>query len=244
LRLPHRFRHYVPMPAQIGTLNENPLHAALKEWYTEPGDLTEVPVDGFVVDIVRGGLLVEIQTANFSAIGRKLAGLAACHRVRLVYPIAVEKWIVRLDRAGAVLGRRRSPKRGAVEHLFEELVRIPRLPADPNFSLDVLLTREEELRRHEVDRTGRSRRAWRRKGWVICERRLIEVAGRRLFRTPADLAALLPEGLPEPFTTVEIAEAGGHPRWLAQKMAYCLRHMGAILQEGKRGNALLYRRAA
>jgi len=224
--------------SHIGTLNENPLHSALKEWYAEPGDSLEVPVDGFVVDIVRGELLIEVQTANFSAIGRKLAGLAAGHRVRLVYPIPLQKWIVRLDAEGETIGRRRSPKRGAVEDVFQELVRIPHLLADPNCSLDVLLTREEEVRRYQEGR------AWRRKGWVVCERRLLEVAGHRIFRTPADLAALLPDELPDPFTTADVAQAGGHPRWLAQKMAYCLRKLGAIRQEGKSGNALLYRRAA
>ena len=228
----------MPSAPHIGTLNENPLHCALKEWYAEPSDRLEVPVDGFVVDIVRAGLLIEVQTANFSAIGRKLAGLAASHRVRLVYPIPLEKWIVRVDSEGARLSRRRSPKRGSVEDVFGELVRIPRLLADPNFSLDVLLTREEEVRRYEEGR------AWRRKGWVICERRLVEVAGHRLFRTPADLAALLPDELPDPFTTADVAAAGGRPRWLAQKMAYCLRKMGAVRECGKRGNALLYRRAA
>ena len=57
---------------QIGTLNENPLHAALKAWYARPGDRIEVPVDGFIVDIVRDDLLVEIQTGNFSAVKEKL----------------------------------------------------------------------------------------------------------------------------------------------------------------------------
>jgi hypothetical protein len=154
-------QHHVSMsdaaPNQIGTLNENPLHAALKEWYAEPGDRFEVPVDGFVVDIVRGELLVEVQTANFSAIGRKLAALAAQHPVRLVYPVPLEKWIVRLDGDGGRLGRRKSPKRGAVEGVFEELVRIPHLLANENFSLDVLLTREEEVRRLQA-RPG----SWRR----------------------------------------------------------------------------------
>jgi hypothetical protein len=83
-------------------------------------------------------------------------------------------------------------------------------------------------------------RAWRRKGWVICERRLIEVVGHCLFCTPADLVALLPAELPDPFTTADVASAGSHPRWLAQKMAYCLRKMGAIREAGKRGNAILY----
>ncbi|MHC4563962.1 MAG: hypothetical protein ACYS8X_14490, partial [Planctomycetota bacterium] len=56
----------------IGTLNEKPLHAALKDYYAEPKDRLEVEVDGFYVDLVRGDQLVEFQTAGFSAIRRKL----------------------------------------------------------------------------------------------------------------------------------------------------------------------------
>jgi hypothetical protein len=37
-----------------------------------------------------------------------------------------------------------------------------------------------------------------------------------------------------------LASAIEQPHWLAQKMAYCLRHMGAIQVKGKKGNALLY----
>ena len=86
-------------------------------------------------------------------------------------------------------------------------------------------------------------RVWRRKGWVLQERRLLQVVGGRLFETPADLGALLPAALPEPFSTADLAAASAHPRRLAQKMAYCLREMGAIKAVGKRGNAILYTRA-
>ena len=221
----------------IGTLNESPLHAALKEWYAQPDDRFEVPVDGFVVDIVRGDLLVEVQTGSFSGIKRKLAVLAARHPVRLVYPVAREKWIVKLAGDGhSQLGRRKSPKRGAVEHVFKELVSFPQLLSDPNFSLDVLLIQEEEFRRYD------GKRGWRRRGWVTHERQLLEVVGRRLFETPADMGALLPSSLTEPFTTAELSAAIARPRWLAQKMAYCLREMGVIAPVGKRGKAILYTR--
>jgi hypothetical protein len=220
---------------EIGTLNEKPLHAALKKWYARPDDRFEVPVDGFVVDIVRGDLLVEVQTGSFSGIKRKLAVLAAHHPVRLVYPVAREKWIVKLAKDGhGRLNRRKSPKRGAFEHVFVELVSFPQLLSDPNFSLDVLLIQEEESRRYD------GKRGWRRGGWVTHERRLLEVVGRRLFETPADMRALLPNALDEPFTTSELAAAIARPRRLAQKMAYCLREMGVIAPVGKRGNAILY----
>jgi hypothetical protein len=47
--------------------------------------------------------------------------------------------------------------------------------------------------------------------------------------------------LGESFTTEEIARLAPMPRWLAQKMAYCLRKTGAIEPHGKRGNSWLYR---
>ena len=223
---------------KISTLNERALHAALKEWYARPGDQCEVYVDGFLVDIARDDRLVEIQTRNFAQIKRKLAALAERHRVRLVYPIAEEKWIVRESRDGRKrLSRRKSPKRGVVEHVFRELVSAPALLAMPHFSLEVLLIREEEVRRQGIAR------AWRRGGWATCERRLLEVVDRRVFETRHDLAALVPDGLAEPFTTADLASAIGQPRPVAQQMAYCLREMGALRVTGKRRNALLYVRA-
>ncbi|MCS6910269.1 MAG: hypothetical protein NZM11_06845 [Anaerolineales bacterium] len=115
----------------IGTLRESHLHAALKQYYAQPGDVFESPVAGFVADIVRGNLVIEIQTANFSPLKRKLPQLLQTHRLRLVHPIAVEKWIVRMDAAGRALSRRKSPRRGCLEHIFLELVSLPELAANP-----------------------------------------------------------------------------------------------------------------
>jgi len=219
----------------IGTLSEKSLHAALKDWYAKPGDRFEENVDGFHIDIVRHDLLIEIQTANFSSLKRKLATLTERHRVRLVFPIALEKWIVRMGGDGmTLLGRRKSPKRGLIYHLFKELVSIPELIKKRNFSVEVLLIREEEIRHDD----GRGR--WRRKGWSIVDHRLIEVVNRQVFTTPSDFLALIPNGLPERFSTSDLAEDLGQPRRLAQKMAYCLRNMGSIEVVGKKGNLLLY----
>jgi hypothetical protein len=219
----------------VGLLNEKSLHASLKAWYAQPGDSFEVNVDGSVIDIVRGELLVEIQTRGFSALKRKLEKLVTNHVVRLVYPIAAEKWIVRLsDDRAMELGRRKSPKHGAMTELFRELVSFPHLISHPNFSLEVLLIQEEEVRQQGLARN------WRRRGWGTVERRLVQVMDRRLFAAPADLAALLPTTLNEPFTTIGLADAIDQPRWLAQKMVYCLRSMGVIAEAGKQGKATRY----
>jgi hypothetical protein len=220
----------------IGTLRERPLHASLKQWYALPGDLTEVPVDGFVIDLVRGGLLIEIQTSGFSSLKRKVTSLLELgHRVRVVRPIPVDKWIVKLDPDGTVLSRRRSPRHGKPTDIFSDLVSLPEILAHPRFEVDVLLTIEEELRSHMPGR------AWRRGGWVVVECRLVEVVGSVLLANAGDLTGLLPDGLPETFTTADLAERLGSPRRAAQQMAYCLRRIGALVVVGKRDKSLEYR---
>jgi hypothetical protein len=223
--------------AGINTYNERSLHAAVKRWISQPGDLLEFLVDGYFIDVVQGDLLIEVQTANFGAIRDKLTDLCCRHPVRLVHPIAAEKWIV--TRAADGIGpekRRKSPRRGRVEDLFREMVHLPALMKDENFSLEVLLTREEEVRRPAPPR-GR----WR-KGWVREERRLVEVLDRHVFRTPADLGALLPPNLVDPLTSRDVADISGWPVWLAQKLVYSLREMGVFRPAGKRGRAVLYTR--
>jgi hypothetical protein len=220
----------------IGTLREKPLHAALKRWYARDGDLVEQPVDRFVIDLVRDDLLIEVQTRGFSSMKRKVVALLELgHRLRIVHPIAVDRWIVKIDDNGEVLSRRRSPRHGTAIDVFGELVSFPGLMATNRLEVHVVLTAEEELRRHTP---GRS---WRRKGWSVVERRLVEVRAAQLLRTVDDLAALLPEGLPGTFTTADLAEQLAQPRRSAQQMAYCLRHVGAIHAVGKRGHAVEYR---
>ncbi|HHX42965.1 MAG TPA: hypothetical protein GX714_03115, partial [Chloroflexi bacterium] len=130
---------------------------------------------------------------------------------------------------------RKSPKRGRVEEVFAELVRFPALIHHPHFALEVLLTREEEVRCDD------GQGSWRRQGWSIVDRRLLGVDARIRLDSAADLCALLPTDLPQPFTTQDLATALGIRRRLAQQMAYCLREMGAIAVVGRKGRAWLYR---
>jgi hypothetical protein len=226
------------MKRALSTYNESALHATLKQWAAGPGASFEVEVDGYVVDVVRAsGQLVEVQTANFGAIRDKLRALAEKYQLHIVYPIAFQKWIIRRNPDGnGILGRRRSPRKGAVCHLFYELVRVPHLLAEPNITLEVVLTEEEEYRYYGQTR----RRRWR---WLADDRRLIRVVEQHHFAGPSDLASLLPPSLPDFFTTADLAAALNQKRPLAQKMVYCLRKLGQLEPAGKAGNAILYRRS-
>jgi hypothetical protein len=212
------------------------LHAQLKEWYRRPGDRVEVLVDGFVVDLVRGDLLVEIQTGGFAPLRRKLELLLPRHRVSLVAPVPLVRRIIRLSDQGELLSARRSPRRGRLEDVFSRLVSVASLFGCPRFELEVLLTEQEELR---VYRPGR---AYRRHGWVVVGRRLVSVERRVRIASPDDAAGLLPPGLPERFDSAQLAEAAAIERRLAQQMTYCLRAMGVLQTTGKRGNTVIHRR--
>lgn len=220
----------------IGTLREKPLHASLKRWYARPGDRVEVPLAGFVIDLVREDVLIEVQTSGFSSMKKKTALLLELgHRVRIVHSIPIDKWIVKVDDDGTVLSRRRSPKHGQATDIFAELVSFPEFLVHAHLQVDVLLTIEEEYWRHTPGV------AWRRKGWAIVERRLIDVVGSLELKDVEDLIRLMPAGLPETFTTADLAEKLGRPRSAAQQMAYCLRKAGVCVAVGKRGNNVEYR---
>ncbi|WP_420628864.1 hypothetical protein [Candidatus Leptofilum sp.] len=219
---------------KIGTLAEKSLHAGIKEWYGRSTDQFEVKVDGFVIDIVRGEQLIEIQTRHFGAMKRKLGLLLDNHPVLLLHPIAQEKWIVRETAVGYPISRRKSPKKGQPLDLFSELMRIPHLLPHPNLVVGAVLTQQEEIWRDD------GQGSWRRKGWSLHDHRLLDVVEMHTFATPTDLLALLPPDLPQPFTNKQLAKLAKIRTKLAQRITYTLARCDVIEQVGKDGRSNLY----
>jgi hypothetical protein len=149
--------------------------------------------------------------------------------------VAIERWLVRVDADGAILSRRRSPKRGLPIDLFEELVAFPELIAHPNFTLEMLLIREEEIR-GPVPEGARYR--YPREWWRL-DRRLLEVVETIRIAAPADMTALLPQ-LPETFTSADIRIATGRSKRLSMRAAYCLQKSGAATCTGRSGRLQTY----
>lgn len=156
------------------------------------------------------------------------------HRVRIVAPVAVDTRILKVTKDGTILDRRMSPKHGSVVDLFGLLVSFPELFTSTPLEIELVLTTQDELRVHEPGK------AWRRKGWVVRERHLVEVLGSQLFWDGGDLIGLLPTSLPSEFTTADIADSLNVARRTAQQAAYCLRKAGLITMTGKQGNAIEY----
>jgi hypothetical protein len=76
------------------------------------------------------------------------------------------------------------------------------------------------------------------------DQKLIAVHETHRFQTAADLARLVTAPLPQKFHTGHLAEALKVPRWIAQRIAYCLRQTSAVRHTGKQGNTRLYEFAA
>ena len=225
----------MPNSIRIGELNERSLHRALKALYAAPGSLSEQLIDGYVVDVLIGQRIIEIHTGGFSRLKQKLARLLEGHALTLVHPIAQDRFIIKQGADGATT-RRKSPKHGSVFSIFSGLTSIPTLIAHPNFTLEAVITVEEEVR------VPNPRRNRRRGGWTAIDRRLVEVLETHRIESMGDLFAPLDTHLPEEFTTVDLASAMQAPRRLGQQAAFCLREAGVVAICGKAGNALRYRR--
>ena len=215
-------------------MTEQTLHEQLKEFYARETGEIESTMGDYRVDVVRGDLLIEIQTRSFSSIRDKLRNLVQENRVRLVHPIAYQKWIVRLNEDAEQVSRRKSPKRGRVEALFNELVYLPKLLMSPNFELEIALVDMEEF---WID-DGKG--SWRRRRWSIHDKRMLELREHHLFRSPEDFKQLIPETLPPEFTSRMLSKETGLNMRLAQKMLYCLTKMNIVERNGKKGRAYLY----
>lgn len=217
---------------------ETTLHRQLKEHYADDADGVEVRVGKYRIDALRGEELIEIQHGSLAAIRDKIRALLREHRVRVVKPVIASKLLVKRRRKnGRVVDRRQSPLRGNVLNLFDELVYFTRVFPHPRLTLEVALVDVQEWR---YPGHGRRRRR-RQRDHVVEDQQLLGIRETLSFRRAGDLLKVLPDPMPQPFDTSTLATLLGVERWIAQRVAYCLRETGAIENVAKRGNALLYK---
>ena len=197
----------------IGTLSEKALHAALKSYYEPDFESREVKVGGFVADIVGENGIIEIQTRGFDRLSRKLDVFLEAARVTVVYPVVPKRGLCWVDpETGEIFEKRKSPKKGAAYDVFPELYK------------------------KYLDGYGKQKKLRATRGERIPEALLGEV----ICESRWDYLNLLPEDLPEPFTTKTLAKAMRRAQTQAQCAANVLYSMGVLERVGKEKNAYLY----
>ena len=220
---------------------ETSLHRQLKERYAAGNARQEVALGDYRIDVVTDHELIEIQHGSLGAIRDKIKHLVQEHTVRVVKPIIASKQLIKLDRPkGQLVSRRKSPKRGRLLDIFDELVYFTHVFPHPQLTVEVVLVEVEERR---YPGHGRRRR-WSATDFEVEDRTLIRVDRNLHLSAADDLWQLLPARLPTPFHTGHLAKKLKIQRWVAQRIAYCLRQAGATREVGKSGNTRLYDRVS
>ncbi|MBF0301037.1 MAG: hypothetical protein HQK51_20175 [Oligoflexia bacterium] len=219
----------------INLKNEKTLHMDIKKWYFKSGDRLEAKIDGKIIDIVREDLLIEVQTQNLWAMKKKYKKLIDHHKIRTVYPMAVENTVITLDKHYCnIIRARKSPKKLSYIDIFDQLIRIINYVAHKNFSLEIILIKQQDIR---IDDGFGS---WRRKGVSLIDKQLIEVVDKMIFETPDDYLKLLPSKLPKMFTNKQLAKEMNIPIHKITKITYCLKKMNLITILGREKRSIIY----
>ncbi|MBP0971945.1 MAG: hypothetical protein J5753_07885, partial [Oscillospiraceae bacterium] len=215
----------------IGTLGEKTLHLALKYFCAPDPETHERPLGGFVADAVTEDGVFEIQTRGLNRLKPKLHAFLPLCPVTVVHPVIAEKLLIRVDEAGELLLKRRSPKHETPLSAMREIYPLREYLADPRFRIMLC---ELELAEYSVQHS-KSRRE-------KCDR--VPVALRRIhmLETPADYAAFLPEPLPDPLTSAALAAALHTAELPARLYLNLLGRMGILAEAGRAGRLKCWKR--
>jgi len=221
----------------INTYNEKDLHGDIKHFLLKPGDLLETPYKGFIIDIKRDDLLIEIQTKSFSALRKKLEKLLDINPIRIVHPILLNKEIVLLSSEKNILNKRLSPKHGDITDIFEELIYIHDLFRHINLEIQLLLVTVQEFR---IDDGNGS---WRRRGISIVNTKLKEIHENHLIKDAIQLFKFLPKNIfDSQFTTRDLSSAMKITMKRAQKICYSFKNLELIEAVSKQGRLTVYQK--
>lgn len=236
----------------IGTLSEKSVHSVLKYYFAPDESFHEQKIGTFVADICIDGEIYEIQTKQFYLMKRKLELFLKEHEVTIVYPVSLENtlhWVEcdadigtsinsSVDSADSknrrITTSRKTRKKGMPYLFFHELYGIKDFLHHPNlhFILAIMATEEYRL----LDGYGPQKKIRATK----TDKVPIELLDLITIRNPEDYKQMVPDGLPEEFTSDIFAKKAGIGRSLAGTALNILYEVEVVERIGKQGNAYVY----
>ncbi len=214
----------------IGTLNEKTIHNTLKNYYCEEIS-HEAKIGDFYADAAGENGIIEIQTANFLKLNKKLSGmLRACH-VTVVYPFEkiVHNFSIN-EQTGEVFS---SSKRSnnSYSEFFLELYRIKAFLTNPNLTICIAQLEIEKKSYYKDNRRIRY------KG-MLKEKLPVRYIKEIRLDSKEDYLQFIPDGLPEQFTKKDLSKLCKSTD--SSIMLEILEYVGAVKRVGKKGNAIIY----
>ncbi len=215
---------------KIGTLNEKTTHNALKCYYCNE-DGHEAKIGGFYADAVGENGVIEIQTASFSKLNKKLSKmLRACH-VTVVYPYekVVHNFSVNEQTGEVISSSKRS--NNSYSKFFLELYRIKAFLTNPNLTICVAQLEINKKTFYKDNRRIRYKGIPKEK---IPVRYIKEIR----LDSKADYMQFIPDGLSPIFTKKDLGKLckSTDPSLMIEILEY----VDAVKRVGKSGNAILY----
>lgn len=222
----------------IGTLSEKTTHAVLKEYLVPKEEYHEIKCGRYVADIFWEGEIIEIQTANFNTLRRKLDAFLPQYEVTIVYPVPATKWLLWInEETGEVTKKRKSPKQGSCLQIFYELYKIKNYLKNPHLHFRIIRMDMEEYRLLN----GWSRD--KKRGSDRYDRIPIAIVDELMLAEVKDYEKLLPDGLPLEFTSRDFKEKSKLSLKQSQTALNVLTYLGTVERIGKKGQLILYKKA-
>lgn len=192
----------------INIQNESSLHNTLKSYYcAHYSGETEVKADGHIYDIVgKDGCIIEIQTKSLSSLYNKIQDILNKNKTLiLVHPVVITKTIISYDEEGKIISKRKSSDKGHVLKCFDELTKIYPFLLHKNITLELLEVKiiEERIKTKEKIQSKNKRRRYKL-NWNKSNKRLEEIISTKVLKTKEDYFSLLPQNLPEEFSSKEL----------------------------------------
>ncbi len=217
----------------IGTMGEKGVHSALKHYYEPDTECHEIPVGGYVADIVGENGIIEIQTASFYRLKEKLAAFLDAARVTVVWPCIAKKRLITVDSVtGEVMCVRRSPKKASKYRLLTELWGLGELVENPQLTIIIAMIEADEYRP-----SGQERSRHRKGANNGIERIPTALLDEIRFDCPADFDRLIPESLPKRFTMAQFSSAAKLSSLQTSGAIKALLQLGRIREDGKEGRS-------
>ena len=219
----------------IGTLGEKTLHAVLKNYYESDKSCHEVKLGSFYADIAKNGKVTEIQTGSFNKLRRKLDFFLISHEVTVVYPIAAVKYVCWIDPGtGALVSRKKSPKKGSVCDSLKELYYIRDLLGNPNLKIKLVMLEVDEYKL--LDGYGKDKKSRATK----YERVPLDIIEETELSDKRDYMMLIPKELESPFTAKDFMKASKFSSKASYAAIKLLFTLGVISPTESKNRAAVY----
>ena len=236
----------------INTYNESLFHEKIKEIYAmKTGGKTEERLEDtqWICDIIaEDGEIIEIQTANLSALTEKARHiLKSGKKLRIVHPISEIKWIELYDEDGKLIRRKKSPKKESIFDSLRGMTKICPLFLEKNLRLEVLYCETSEIRQKTESPCQNSTKSRRHlRDWISKGKRLERIIRKESFDSKSDWENLIPEKLREGFRLCELTreiktEFGVQKAKWANLLVWILLKMEILELYAQNGRSKIYR---